>query len=692
MNNNKLNQIHRSTLKEKSYKIKDQIASELARVFYNKQNEDSLISHDELFYRYTRPLSELLVEYLYSSKFEYKAIYQEELLKYAPRRESLNVRVDYFSSIIPLIEDITKSYIEGIKVNDVEKSLTELHEDLLFVKNNTPINLITVGDCLMGEVRVFLNALMRELSIPFDMRSLYFSSCQGVDLDIDSLISLIENSKADIISLSFLTFDGLPIYRYLQENCHKLSENELDSKIKSLFGIVSNYIFKIREITNATILMHNVCGLPLRKYRKRLPFIAPLSLHHRNLVSKLNDNFNNLKNTIDNCLIINEKEITDKYNIRNCNREVFTNPIFKRASFHTSYFGYYLSRSYYSIILSYYNLKKIKLILLDFDNTLWKGVMAESEVAQYTEKQLLLKKLQENGILLAVTSKNTFNNIRWNEMILKQEDFVSLKINWNPKTQSIAEIANELNLGMDSFLFIDDNPIERELVTKEFPIVKVLNPDKDDTWLQLGYMLDFPNTANTDVSQNRTNIYKSQAKRKKLTTSYNGDMDLIMSNLELEIKFGLAKGNDVDRVCELVQRTNQFNTTAIRYRKENLLKIIESDKESIYVAELSDKFGKLGIVLVAITMRESGGKLIFNNYVMSCRAMGFGLESKVLELIMEKEKDSHVFIGKYIPTDRNEPVAKLFQSLNFKESNDGWVLDSKDKLADTPGWFRVIHR
>src|SRR5262249_9698834 len=163
------------------------------------------------------------------------------------------------------------------------------------------------------------------------------------------------------------------------------------------------------------------------------------------------------------------------------------------------------------------------------------------------------------------------------------------------------------------------------------------------------------NTRATDEARLRTEMYRQQARRRE---ALNGSFDYpaMMASLELEVRFGPANRKDLDRIAELIQRTNQFNTTTIRYSKPELEAFLAGGRHGVYVAALSDKFGSVGLVGVVIVERQ-GDERVFQSFVMSCRAMGFELERLMLRLVLEAEESGAArFVGRFVPTDRNTPA------------------------------------
>jgi FkbH-like protein len=280
--------------------------------------------------------------------------------------------------------------------------------------------------------------------------------------------------------------------------------------------------------------------------------------------------------------------------------------------------------------------------------------------------------------------------VRWDEMTLKPSDFALHKIGWDLKVQSISDSARELDLGLDSFVFIDDNPVERELVERQFPMICTLDPTDPSCARWLERMLRFPNTRDTEEARTRTEMYRSQSlRRDALRQPF--DYPSMMAGLGLTVRFRRATRGDLDRVLELIQRTNQFNTTTIRYSKQELQALLESDHHAVYIAALSDKFGSVGLVCVAIIERKLSDR-IFNSFVMSCRAMGFELERLVLRLVIDAESSNATrFVGRFLPTSRNTPCKDFFSRTGFARRDDcEWVLEPNATRPEKPVWFKIM--
>jgi FkbH-like protein len=328
-----------------------------------------------------------------------------------------------------------------------------------------------------------------------------------------------------------------------------------------------------------------------------------------------------------------------------------------------------------------------KCLILDLDNTLWGGVVGEvglegielsdyKEGARYKDFQKKLKEIKDLGIILAVVSKNNFNDAikvikGHNHMVLKEEDFVALKINWDLKSKNISLLSEELNIGFDSIVFIDDNPVERESVKAELPEVVVPDFPEDtsrlsDFAVELYYNY-FYTLSTTDEDTAKTEIYRQNAMRREAQKSSTSYEDFLKS-LETKIEIRRMSEENIQRAAQLTQKTNQFNLTTRRYSEQELLDLINKKDFSGFVVYVSDKFGDNGMVSVVITRHKSNSEVEMDTFLLSCRVMGRFIEDQIISYVEElyKELGYKKFITYYKPTEKNAPVNELFERLGYE--------------------------
>lgn len=629
------------------------------------------------------PLFDLFTGWLRDDDARWRAVYRDERLRYAPHHASPRERAEFFSEIIPRDEATLLSAVSADLRDALRAALRELHRPLT-EPNHADVRLLAVGDCLMNEVRVFLPDAARERGFEADLRALYFSPIDGRDVSTQQVRDFLASQRMDAVAFSFLSYEGLPPYSALLREADQLTRQEIEQRVTAITGLMRRFLDALREYTDAPFLVHNASGLPLARARRLVPFLAPLSKGRREVLDLLNAAIAQIVENTPHTLLIDEMAVAQMQGYREAAKSAVHHA--RSAQFHTARFGQPLAATYADALASFHRTRKAKVIAVDFDNTLWQGVMADGEVLHHRDRQLLLHKAKEGGILLVAVSKNEPANVRWKEMHIQPDDFVLHKIGWGLKVESIAAAAEQLDVGLDTFIFIDDNDAECELVRTQLPTVQVLNSNDPFTWRSLERLLRFPNVKTTAEARNRTALYREQAIRKEaLSASF--DYPAMMANLQLALEFRTMTVRDIDRVTELVQRTNQFNTTTRRYSRQELLGFCQSDSHRVYVASLADKFGNLGLVLVAIVELRVD-EAVIDSFVMSCRAMGFQLEQAVLRLIVET-KAGHPWRGLFVASDRNTPCSSLYSDCGFAPSETGWLLADATKTPEIPPWFAV---
>lgn len=326
-----------------------------------------------------------------------------------------------------------------------------------------------------------------------------------------------------------------------------------------------------------------------------------------------------------------------------------------------------------------------KILVVDLDNTLWGGVVGEDgaegirlsehkEGEWYYHLQRQLLEMKKRGTLLAVASKNNEEDVRdvWSKsaMLLKKEDFVSLKINWEQKAVNLRAMEKELNLTEGSFAFLDDNPMEREAMQQLCPEVLVLDFPEDelllDRFAEQFYNKYFRQLRLTSEDALKTNMYQEESKRKK-EKEESLSLDDYLNKLEICIDIHRMRPEELERVTQLCNKTNQFNLTTKRYSAAEIAGM-EGD---IYVVYAEDKYGKQGLISVII-LKRFVQDMVIDTFLMSCRVMGRKIENAILqELVKHYQPVAEKLIGTYIPTAKNKPVEYLYDSLGFRLIEEG---------------------
>jgi FkbH-like protein len=315
-----------------------------------------------------------------------------------------------------------------------------------------------------------------------------------------------------------------------------------------------------------------------------------------------------------------------------------------------------------------------KVLVLDCDNTLWSGVVGEDGVdgikltKPFIDLQEFAIALQSKGILICLASKNTEADVldvfqRRSEMRLKSSHIVSHRINWLPKPANIRSLASELNLGLDSFVFIDDNPVECAQMRAELPqVITLLLPPEPEIASFVRHLWPFDKLTVTAEDAARTQMYRENSARRAVEASA-GDIGEFLATLNLKIDIAAPLPDEWSRVEQLTQRTNQFNFTT-RRRTAAELNTDVADGAHVLRVRVSDRFGDYGLV-GAMVARPRDDVLSVENLLLSCRVLGRGVEHAMLRHLGELAKSmglNEVALT-YLPTARNIPARAFAQSV-----------------------------
>ncbi len=338
-------------------------------------------------------------------------------------------------------------------------------------------------------------------------------------------------------------------------------------------------------------------------------------------------------------------------------------------------------------LISTKNGKLKKVLVLDLDNTIWGGVIGDdgfenlklgpdsAEGMAFQNFQRVIKNLKDRGIILAISSKNNHDTAmqafkKNKNMILREKDFSCIKINWDDKAKNIKNISNELNLSLDSFVFIDDNPVERDLVRTFLPEVTVPEIPNDPSLYSVlildSYIFDIINLSKED--KKRAASYISNLKREKFKKKFNSTEDYLFS-LDMRSIVSEFKINDINRVQQLFQRSNQFNMNTIRYDITEIKNFIKDKNVKTFQFSLKDKFTNYGIISLMVCKKKVN-TIYIDNWVMSCRVLGRQMEQFVFSelLLYCKQNNIKKIIGSYTKSAKNQIVSDLYLQLGFIES------------------------
>ncbi len=345
--------------------------------------------------------------------------------------------------------------------------------------------------------------------------------------------------------------------------------------------------------------------------------------------------------------------------------------------------------------------KNKKVLALDLDNTLWGGVIGddgqagieigqETSVGQaYAQLQEYLKAHKDLGVLLTVCSKNDHENaiegLQHPDGILRPEDFVSIKANWEPKSQNILDMAQELTLLPESFVFVDDNPAERAIVQAQLPDTAVVAFDSvEECMLALDRCGYFEVTTFSEDDRSRNEMYRANAQRQAAQQKFESYKDFLLS-LAMKAEIRDFDSVHLPRITQLTNKSNQFNVTTKRYTQAEMEAVAKSDAHIRLYGRLEDSFGDNGIVSVVIGRKEAAA-LHIELWLMSCRVLKRDMEFAMLDALVKTAREQGIeeIIGYYYPTKKNAMVAQLYGTFGFEklsedaDGNSVWKLRTQE--------------
>jgi FkbH-like protein len=360
--------------------------------------------------------------------------------------------------------------------------------------------------------------------------------------------------------------------------------------------------------------------------------------------------------------------------------------------------------------------KNKKCLVLDCDNTLWGGIVGEDGLegikigpnypgSGFLSFQQEILSLYHRGVIIALCSKNNDKDV-WDvldnhpHMLLKRKHISIAQINWDDKASNIIQIADKLNIGLDSFVFIDDNKFETNLVKKILPEVDIIHLPKGksaeykDMLASSGY---FDSLTFTDEDKNRSQLYKTEFKRKNDQKEFKGDIQSYYETLNMSFHIDKANIKVVPRIAQLTQKTNQFNLTTKRYTEKDIEEFINSDNSDVFFVELEDRFGKMGIVGVII-VKYFEDFLEIDTLLLSCRVIGRGVEKIIIKECVKLAEIRNLLKvrGSYIMTNKNSQVKDFYSKSKFKIEKESdqevkFLFEGNSNVLSIPTYFKEIN-
>lgn len=370
-----------------------------------------------------------------------------------------------------------------------------------------------------------------------------------------------------------------------------------------------------------------------------------------------------------------------------------------------------LSHEYMAYVKPMLSLSK-KCLVLDLDNTLWGGVVGEDGLEgiklgptpsgrPFLEFQKHILSLFNRGVILAISSKNNPEDAlrvlrEHPHMVLKEDNFAAIKINWTDKVSNLKEIAKELNIGIDSMAFVDDDVTNREMVKRLLPEVEVVELPEDPALYSsaLAAVNSFNTLQITKEDKARGMMYVANRKRQVLQNATT-DLSDFLKSLNIRTAILDADSFAIPRISQLTQKTNQFNLTTKRYLENNIEDFVKSGEYIVKYVKVEDQFGDYGITGVKIIKKSKDAWLV-DNLLLSCRVLGKNIEFAIMAGIIEDAKKEKVktIIGHFIPTKKNAPAKDfykncLFTCIDKKPNLEVWSFDVENKNYPYPKFVKI---
>lgn len=594
------------------------------------------------------------------------------------------------ASSIRDLKELSTYALDEIQLGKVSKKLNSFTVSSQQIENFKTLKIGILSNSTTSLITPVLNATALRYGIILEIHEAEFNQ---IAQEAFAANSFFQNKKLDVILLS-IDINGLPFI-----SCPG-DKNFSKKNIHDCIEYLNKVIQGLKSKTGAQIIMQNFVS-PTEQifgsYERRLE--GTLS----SFVFEINSHLDKIQDS--SVFILDVANLASKIGLYNWFDPTLWN--LTKIPFAPKYLPIYAD--FICRILSAILGKSRRCLVLDLDNTLWGGVIgddglegiligngdATGEAHLHLQKTVLL--LRERGIVLAVCSKNEDTTARLPfkehpDMLLRENHIAVFQANWTDKATNIKAISETLSLGLESIVFVDDNPAERKRVRDELPEVAVPEMPNDPalfvpTIIASGYFESI-NFSNEDSK--RAEFYQANAKRVELINQ-SIDMNSYLKSLEMEIKFKPFDEQGRSRIHQLISKSNQFNLTTIRHTQDDLINFENNENYFTRQIRLKDIFGDNGMICVIICNKAEREWKI-NTWLMSCRVLNRRVEESCLNHLVHYAKKDGVkkLIGKYLPTKRNIIVKDHYKKLGFVQvSKDGesetWELNLKEyEYKDIP--------
>lgn len=659
------------------------------------------MQENEIKEKWLLPLIRLASEYIKSSNPLYKKIYAGERLfrPFSPHTSNA-FKKKYLETTIPKDIEILSKHLGGLE------KLIDLHDFIKFPPTSDEIAVTTLGDCIMSQINSITAMLALEKGIGITKHEHAIGAfAEETDFDREIHIRTNRDASANIIAISPFTYWGIPGFRLLMKKLwHSNIEGEEACGLVNLVTeFLEKYVESIQKKTKSIIFLHNSSGLPWLVQNIFLDYF-PWNASGMGDYPEMEKFIGKINNAVDKYIeknksifLIDERRIAASHDRTQLYAEILPPNILKNSIFHYNLFGFKMAEYYINLIGQINYIKFIKVLFVDLDNTLWSGNIAEGKVDHHLDKQKIIYDLYVAGILLVALSKNDESNIRWSEITFDYDCFCLLKINWNSKVTNIASAAKELNISIDQAMILDDSPQELGLIQFHFPEIKAVDSSKNSSWEILVALSKYAHSRSSNAF-NRTKAYRENIKRKDYfnanaeSASFTENLKKIYAPLNITLTTGLASHSNINRIHELLERTSQFNCSGKMFTLAELNENLLASNYNIVVFHMKDSFGDMGLVGCVFIKTHSDWHCI-ENFILSCRAMGYFAEKCILDYILNRFLDKKVIKAVLNPTPKNIAAQSIYKTFGFVATDEPNILirpASTQTKAPEVDWIRLI--
>ena len=513
----------------------------------------------------------------------------------------------------------------------------------------------------------------------------------------------ILNSKSKLYNFSpdvtFLIIDVRNFFGNSFHSAHNISDDERKILAKEKINDLENLVQTFEKNSKSKLV---ITTLNVPSYSPNGIIETKLEFGFHEMIEEINTSLRQISKKHVSLYVYDFRQFISKFGENN----VFDNRQFHLGDIQIAFnFIPFLANDFMSYIKPMCGTNR-KCIVLDLDNTLWGGIVGEDgfdgiELGDtpngkaFVEFQKELLSLWNQGIILAINSKNNLEDAmkvisEHPNMILREKHFANIQINWDDKAINLKKIVDEINIGLNSIVFFDDDKINCERIKQEFPEVLTVNLFGDPSQFStiLKELNDFNVLQRTTEDKKRGEMYSQQRERKNLERNVS-NLDDFLNELDIRVK--IKKSNDflIPRISQLTLKTNQFNLTTRRYQEEEIRNLSNDTNFSVGCAQVLDKFGDNGVTGVYIVKKNETYWTI-DTFLLSCRIMGRGVENAILSQILKEAKLNGVeeLRAEFIPTPKNKPAENFLADYGFTKQDNFWVYKLNNDIK-SPNHLKV---